>query len=105
MKPNDTGRAVSKRGGSRLPVMQQAAGRLWRMSADRLLVGFGTPAGCRGNHEMTILELRGCRKDLVVPCEAVDVDLHDPQIGDRGCEMRIHHRRQMAIKIVRSDID
>src|SRR5215469_5972216 len=90
---------------SRLPVMQQAPGRLWRMRADRLLVGFSPPARCAGNYEMTVLELRGCCKDLVVPREAVNVDLHDPQIGDGGCEMRIHHRRQMAIKIVRRDID
>src|ERR1700730_2503196 len=85
--------------------MQQATGRLWRMRADRFLVGFGSPAGCGGNHEMTVLELRGCRKDLVLPREAVDIDLYDPQIGDRGCEMRIHHRRQMAIKIMRGDVD
>jgi len=90
---------------SRLPVVQQAPRRFWRVRADRFLVGFGPPAGRIGNYQMAVLELRHGGEHLVVPGEAVDVDLHDAQIRRRGGEMRIHHRRQMAVEIVRRDVD
>ena len=90
---------------SRLPVVQQAAGPLWRMGADRLLYRFGSPAGRIGNDQVALLELRRDGKHLLVPREAIDIYLHDPKIRHRGGKMRIHHRGEMAIEIVRRDVD
>ncbi len=54
---------------------------------------------------MALFELRRHREQLAVPGQAVDVDLHDPQIGGGGSEVDIHHRCQMAVEIVRRDVD
>src|SRR5258707_3251498 len=45
------------------------------------------------------------RSQLVIPSEPIDVDLHDAEIRDRGAEMRVHQAAEMAIEIVRRDVD
>ena len=43
------------------------------------------------------------RKQLVIPGQPVDVDLHDPQMRYGSSKMGIHHRAEMAVKVVRRD--
>ena len=62
------------------------------MRRERVLVGLGAPAGAIGHDQMPRLDLRRVRHQLVVPREAIDVDLHDAQVGHRGGEMRIWRR-------------
>ena len=44
-------------------------------------------------------------EQFVVPSEAVDVDFHDPQVRHRRAEMRVHHAAEMAVEIMRRDVD
>ncbi len=49
---------------------------------------------------------RGTMRDqLVVPGEPVDVGLHDAQVRHRRAEVRGHHGAQVAVEVVRRDVD
>ena len=75
------------------------------MRRERVLVGLSAPAGAIGHDQMPRLDLRLVRHQLVVPGEAIDVDLHDSQVGHRGGEMRVYHGAQVTVEIVRRDVD
>lgn len=74
------------------------------MGADRRLVGLRAPPRLVGHDKLTVLELRRIREQFRVPRQAIDVDFHDPQIGRGSREVRVHHRGQVAVKIMRRDI-
>lgn len=76
-----------------------------RPPEERGFVGFGAPAGPVRDHEVPGLDGRLPDEDFLVPRNPVHIDLHHPQVGRRGREMRVHHRGQVAVEVVRSDID
>src|SRR6516164_7431675 len=82
---------TNKRWVTRHPVRRTASARMRR---ERVLVGLSAPAGAIGYDQMPRLDLRRVRHQLVVPGEAIDVDLHDAQVGHRGGKMRVHHGAQ-----------
>jgi hypothetical protein len=85
--------------------LQQPTLILRRVGAQAFLVGLGAPAGAIRHDEMAVDNVRHMREQFVVPREAIDVSLHDPQIR-HGCrEMCIHHGAEMAVKIMRRDVD
>src|SRR5215469_8564459 len=75
------------------------------MGAQSRLVWFSPPAGTVWNHQMTILDCRKMRKQLVVPRHTVHVNFHDAEVRHSRGEMSIHHGAQVAVKIVRGDVD
>ena len=90
---------------SSLPVIQQPALALRRMGAQAFLVGLGAPAGAIRHDEMAVDNLRHMREQFMVPRQPVDVGFHDPQIRHGGGEMRVHHGAEMAVEIMRGDVD
>ena len=56
---------------------------LWRMRTKRVFVGLGTPAGPVWNDEMAVNKIGQVGEELMVPCQPVDIGLHDPQVGYR----------------------
>ncbi len=54
---------------------------------------------------MTVDKFRDVVEQFMIPGNAVDVGLHDAQIRHRRREVRVHHRAQMAIEVVRGDVD
>src|SRR5712691_1693372 len=66
------------------------------MSAKRVFVGLGAPAGPLWHDQMTVLDLRHVGEKLVIPRQPVDVGLHDPQIRHRRAEMGVHHGAEVA---------
>ena len=42
--------------------------------------------------------------EVVVPGHVVALELHDPEIGDRGAEVRAHQGRQVPVEVVRGDV-
>ena len=86
-------------------VVEQAGLALGRVGADRLLVGVAAPAGPVRHDEVAVLEHRRVVDQLVVPGQAVDVGLHDAQVRHGGREVRVHHRAQVAVEVVRRHVD
>src|SRR3954454_25366855 len=69
-----------------------------RMGADEFLVDVGAPTrGCR-QYQMSILDDRRRRDDLVLPLDVVDVDLHDLEVWYGGAEMRADQTAEMAVE-------
>src|ERR1700730_18637295 len=64
-------------------VVQQSAAALWRMGAKCVFVGLGAPAGPVRDDEIAVFEVGHMDEKLVVPCQPVDVGLHDPQVRHR----------------------
>src|SRR5260221_14529737 len=77
----------------------------WRVGAHRRLVDIGAPARAARQAEGAVLDDRRNRHQIVLPRHVVDVDLHDAEIRHRGAEMRAHQGREMAVEIMRRDID
>ena len=88
-----------------LPVIQQPALVLRRMRAQAFLVGLGAPAGAVRDHQMAVDDLRHMGEQFMVPGQAVDVGFHDAQVRHRRAEMRVLHRAEMAVEIMRGDVD
>src|SRR5260370_42564458 len=76
---------------SLLTIVQKPDIALRRMSAKRLFVGLGAPAGTLWHDQVTVLDLRHVCEKLVIPRQPVDVGLHDPQIRHCRAEMGVHH--------------
>ncbi len=87
-----------------LAVAHQAGAGFGRVGADGLFVWLGTPARDVWHDDVPTFELRKRGEQLVVPGEAVYIDFHDPQVWSRRSEVHVHHRRQVALEIVRCDI-
>src|ERR1700712_3776423 len=68
------------------------------------LINLHAPARPGGQHELTILNGRRRHNKLVAPRDAVDVNFHDPEIRHDGAEMRGDGAAQMAVKVVRRDV-
>src|SRR5262249_40589914 len=75
------------------------------MCAKSFLVRLGAPSRSVGKHEIAILDVGRMSEQLMIPGEAINVYLHDAQIGNGGAEVRVHHGAEMAIEIMRRDID
>lgn len=54
---------------------------------------------------VTILNLRQVSDEFLSQRDVVDVNLHDPNIGQHGTEARAYKRGQMTVVVVRSDIE
>ena len=55
----------------------------WRVRPDRRFVDIDAPAGAVRDDEFAVLHHRGVDEKLIPPGDAVDVDLHHPEIGHR----------------------
>jgi len=75
------------------------------MGADCLFVGLCAAARLVGHDKVAVLEARRLGEQILVPRQAIDVDFHDPQIRCGGREVCVHHRGEVAAKVVRGDID
>src|SRR5689334_18272658 len=72
----------------------------WGVEADGGFVDLGAPAGAGGQREVAVLDVGLDRDQVVLPRDHVGVDLHDAEVRhDRG-EVRVHHRRQVAVEVV-----
>ena len=89
----------------RLPVVQQPALALRWMGAQAFLVGFGAPARAVRHDKMAVDDLGHMREQFMVPRQAVDVGFHDAQVRHGGREMRVLHGAEMAVEIMRGDVD
>src|SRR6266851_4082758 len=78
---------------------------LRRMRAYEFLVNVGAPAGALRQDKVAILDDRGHGDDVVLPFDVVDVDLHDFEVRHHGAHMRADQRAEMAVEIMRRDID
>src|SRR5260221_9478417 len=76
-----------------------------RMGAQSRLVDIGAPARPGRQHQLAVLDDRRDGDEVVLPRHVVDVDLHDAEIRHRGAEMCAHQGREMAVEIMRRDID
>ena len=54
---------------------------------------------------MAVLDLRHGGEQRVPPRHLVDIDLHDAQVRHGGGEVDVHHRAQVAVEVVRRDVD
>ena len=43
--------------------------------------------------------------EVVVPGHRVGIDLHDPEVRHDGAEVGAHHGREVAVEVVRRDVD
>jgi len=75
------------------------------MGAQAFFVGLGAPSRPVRNDEVAVDVFRQVREQLVVPRETVDIGFHDAQVRHRRAEMRVHHGAEMAVEIVRGDVD
>src|SRR3954466_14880160 len=86
-------------------VVQQTAARLRRVRAKSFFVGFGAPTWAVRNDEISILDVGQMSKELVIPRQSIDIDFHDPQIRHGRAEMSVHQRAEVAVKVMRRDVD
>ena len=75
-----------------------------RMGADRLLVELRPPSRPGRELEVSVLDLGRMGHEIVLPRDVVDVDLHDPEVRDRGAEVGAHQGGEVPVEVVRGDI-
>src|SRR5581483_3494533 len=71
---------------------------LRRTRAHRLLVHVDAPAGASRQHELTVLDARHSRVELIAPGRAVDIDLHHAEVRHDGAEGRADRTAQMPVE-------
>src|SRR6202171_3451420 len=86
-------------------IVQQSTMALWRMRTKRVFVGLGAPAGPVRNDEVAVFNLGQVSEKLVIPCQPGDIRLHDSQVRYRRAEVGVHHGAEVAVKIMRCDVD
>jgi len=78
---------------------------LWRTCAYRLLVDVDAPAGALRQDELAILYRWYGQAELVAPRRAVYVNFHYPEVWHDGAECCADCAAQMAVEIMRRDVD
>src|SRR6266851_7753931 len=94
----------------RIMSMSGPGGPRSRQSPDRILaqprlIDLDAPARPRGQYVVAFVEHRRRVDDVVAPRHAVDVDLHDAEVRHGRTEMRADGAGEMAVEIVRRDVD
>src|SRR5947209_6336445 len=87
------------------PMLLKVVSVLRRPCPDGFFVYVDPPSRTRRQDEFAVLDCRDNRIEFVAPRSAVDVDLHDPEIRHDRAERRADGTAQMAIEIMRGDID
>src|SRR5262245_19070868 len=73
--------------------------------AQHALVDVRAPSGGVGEPDRAVADHRRLRDERALPRHVVDVDLHDAHVGEHGAEMQRMEVREMAVVVVRGDVD
>src|SRR6267378_3413624 len=81
------------------------AGARPRVLAQHALVDVSAPAGRVREPDMTVADDRRPGDQRTLPRHVVDVDLHDPHVGEYGAEVQGVKVGEVAVIVMRSDVD